>query len=596
MRTRSLFLTVAFLGLALGLVLAGFQARVHAPAPSVDPGPIGDPGPSPTPDVPMPQPDPLLEPYRQLAAAIQDRDIAVLSQLAARTDGVAYHAHLALARFYRERGESARANTHYAEALSRWVDPAVRREHAASLEQAGDVAGALAAWTLLLPDSAAVEAIGGLADPPAAAAAYRRARLHQAAFQVVQKDTTPAGVLERARAQAALRDFAGAVADFSTYLRIRPDDAQARAEYALALERNRQFDAALAEYGKLDAAGHAGRGRVLQAQGRTTEAIEAFLSSADAEARWRGAQLLELAGNTNRALQVYTELAASAARVADDAALRAYLIQARAGRDAASGQFSARLTPGLAYLAGTFTGHWPAMGPVAPLLPPALDVANALARDYGMDWARIEVEVALRGAAPGQQIAIGQWFLEQGLYNRAAWIGMSLLPQLPAPEVYRLAYPRAYEELVLAASARYQVDPLLVWAVMREESHFQPSVMSWADARGLMQVIPSTGAWIAQKLGEEFVLEQLFDAATSIRYGAWYLSYLLDTYGGDVTAAVAAYNGGPGSVNRWRSSPLYRDPVDLPGVATFQETREYIGKVLASWLAYRWIYGTGSGL
>jgi soluble lytic murein transglycosylase len=518
-------------------------------------------------------------------------DVPVLTQLAARPDGVAYHAHLALARLLRDRGERARANVHYAEALSRWADPGVRREHATNLEQVGDVPAALTAWQQALPDAAAVEAIARLAEPAVAAAAFRRVRLHRDALRVVEQAQTPAGILERARARASLRELAAAITDFAAYLRLRPDDGTARAEYAWALERNGQLDAAFEQYGRLGAGGQAGRGRVLEARGRIAEAITAFLASPDAEARWRGAVLLEREGNSARALEVYAQLAASGARVADEAALRAHLTHARAGRQAEAGAFAAQLSPGLAWLAGVHAGNWPTAGSEQPGAVPALEVATALARDFGLDWARIEVEVALRGAAPAQQIAIGQWFVAQGLYHRAVWIGMSLLPRLPTPEVYRLAYPRAFEELVLEWAQRYQVDPFLVWAVMREESHFQPEVMSWADARGLMQVIPSTGAWIAQRLGEEFVLEELFDPATSIRYGTWYLSNLLEVFNGNATLAIAAYNGGRGSVQRWMGSPLYRDTVDLPGVAAFRETREYIGKVLASWLAFRWIYG-----
>ncbi|HAI20552.1 MAG TPA: hypothetical protein DCM14_01410, partial [Clostridiales bacterium UBA8153] len=536
-------------------------------------------------------PDPLLASYRQLAQATREADVPALTQLAARADGVAYHAHLALARLLRDRGDRARANLHYAEALSRWADPEVRKEHATNLEQAGDVPGALTAWKQALPAAAAVEAIGRLAEAPVAAAAFRRARLHREALRVVEQDQRPAGILERARARAALRELAAATTDFAAYLRLLPDDRTARAEYARALERNGQLEAALGQYGRLGVDGQAGRGRVLEAQGRMTEAIAAFLASTDAEARWRGAVLLERQGNSARALEVYAQLAASGARVADEAALRAHLIHARAGRQAAADAFIPRLSPGLAWLAGAYTADWTTVGAQQPGPLPALEVANALAREYGLEWARIEVEVALRGAAPEQQVAIGQWFVSRGLYHRAVWIGMSLLPRLPTPEVYRLAYPRAFDELVREWAERYQVDPFLVWAVMREESHFQPEVMSWADARGLMQVIPSTGAWIAQRLGEAFVLEELFDPATSIRYGTWYLSNLLQVFQGNATLAIAAYNGGRGSVQRWMESPLYLDTVDLPGVAAFRETREYIGKVLASWLAYRWIYG-----
>jgi soluble lytic murein transglycosylase len=135
------------------------------------------------------------------------------------------------------------------------------------------------------------------------------------------------------------------------------------------------------------------------------------------------------------------------------------------------------------------------------------------------------------------------------------------------------------------------VDPLLVLAVIREESNFFPGAISTSDARGLMQLLPSTAKWIAQsKLGIAYREEDLFDPETNIRLGTWYLGSLLGQFGGDVSRAVAAYNGGPGNVTRWLEAAGSVSRAEFPGLLALAETREYLVKVLNAWLTYRGLY------
>ncbi|HCC33295.1 MAG TPA: hypothetical protein DEQ28_05245 [Clostridiales bacterium] len=112
-----------------------------------------------------------------------------------------------------------------------------------------------------------------------------------------------------------------------------------------------------------------------------------------------------------------------------------------------------------------------------------------------------------------------------------------------------------------------------------------------ADARGLMQILPTTGAWIAERAGWRTSKEALFDPAHNILLGAWYIRHLLDTFDGEYLHAIAAYNGGWGSVQRWVASPDYRERIDFPWIVGFTETREYVSLVLGDWLMYRWLYG-----
>jgi soluble lytic murein transglycosylase len=157
------------------------------------------------------------------------------------------------------------------------------------------------------------------------------------------------------------------------------------------------------------------------------------------------------------------------------------------------------------------------------------------------------------------------------------------------PPCLRVGLPAGLEESVRKWASEYGVDPLLVWAVMREESGFSATAISSSGARGLLQLLPSTARWIAEeKLGIPYHEEWLNDPDYNIRLGTWYLRYLLDQFGGRVAWAVAAYNGGPGNLRRWAAG--VENPADLPAHLLSPETREYLVKVLNAWLMYRELY------
>ncbi|HSW09903.1 MAG TPA: transglycosylase SLT domain-containing protein [Bacillota bacterium] len=526
---------------------------------------------------------------------------ATLDELRAMSlwdDAIGYHARAAVAAAARLRGDWTEAAEYSRLALELRDDPGERRELARALEAVGDSEGAMAEWSRLLPLEEAREAVRRLAEPPRAAELFNRRRLFHEALAVLEGVEGPSAALQRARALQALRRHGDAVREFSAFLRHYPGDARARTEYASSLERLGRWQEALAVYTGLGRAGSFGRGRALQALGRTDEAIKAFRAAPEAEAQWRAARLLERLERFPEALAAYESLAFGTSPLADDAALRCLVLTRRIGRGDRQAEYRLRLSPGLAYLAGVEVALPAAAGEDdAPngVVMPAAALLDFLGPEAGREWAQAEVDILLARGAPEDRLQAAGWLKERGEYHRALRAAVALAPHLPADRLLRLRYPLAYWDLVRAASERFQLDPLLILAIMRTESHFRADAISVADARGLMQILPTTGEWIAERAGWRTSKEALFDPAHNILLGAWYIRHLLDTFDGEYLHAIAAYNGGWGSVQRWVASPDYRERTDFPWIVGFTETREYVSLVLGDWLMYRWLYGESPG-
>ncbi|MCX7750106.1 MAG: transglycosylase SLT domain-containing protein [Candidatus Bipolaricaulota bacterium] len=546
----------------------------------------------------LPQPRPpgevgdyalLLELRERLPASLRE-----LERLAGREDGVGWQARVALGRWHLRSGDPGAAVALLRSALALYATAEVRADLARALEATGRRAEALAEWKKLLPISSAVEGVIRLeGNPVRAAAALREGGAPKEALARLGSLGGAEAALERARALVALGRAADAVPELERYLAAFPAEASVWIEYGRALERAGDLEKALAAYRKAGTAGAYPAGLLLESLGRDDEALAAYRRSAEAEAKWRAARLLEARGQTSDALALYRELAQGTHRVRDDAALRLFLLHSRRGDEASAAEAARQLSPALAWLAGR---PWdsPKLGSdPAPATPPAVSLASALREAVpgeGRAWAEVELGIALARASPVEKLAIGEWYAAQGDWRSAFRIGGTLLASLPCPRAYRLAYPLAWWDTVLRWAGAYGVDPYLVLAVIREESGFSPTAVSSSDARGPMQLLPSTARWIAEeKLKIPYREGDLFNPDHNIRLGTWYLRHLLDQFGGDLAWAVAAYNGGPGNLRRWTGGAVSRE--DLPAHLRSPETREYLGKVLGSWLVYRWLYG-----
>ncbi|MDH5511563.1 MAG: lytic transglycosylase domain-containing protein, partial [Nitrospinota bacterium] len=140
------------------------------------------------------------------------------------------------------------------------------------------------------------------------------------------------------------------------------------------------------------------------------------------------------------------------------------------------------------------------------------------------------------------------------------------------------------------------IDPLLPLAVIRQESAFNHKALSSANAIGLMQIVPNTGKLmyklmkLDESTGEPFSRERLYDPEVNIAIGVAYLSRLLERYNGSMALALAAYNAGEPTVDRWVKKMDAPNQEEFIEMIPYSETRGYVKNVLRNLVLYRNIY------
>ena len=158
-------------------------------------------------------------------------------------------------------------------------------------------------------------------------------------------------------------------------------------------------------------------------------------------------------------------------------------------------------------------------------------------------------------------------------------------------EAWQLAWPRPFVTPVRRATAEFEFDPDLVYAVMREESTYRPDIASPAGAMGLMQIIPQTGDRIASSLGvPAFQADILLEPDTNIRFGTFYLKRLIGRFRGSEVLAIAAYNAGPNIVSRWLERAGRQEKDVFVESVPYSETRRYLRRVVRSRRIYQLLY------
>jgi soluble lytic murein transglycosylase len=208
----------------------------------------------------------------------------------------------------------------------------------------------------------------------------------------------------------------------------------------------------------------------------------------------------------------------------------------------------------------------------------------SLTERYARDRATLaEISSLLSQAgAHHQALRIARLYFREGLERGGEAVPLAL---------WSAAYPTVHLPAI-RSHAEAPLDPYLVAAIIREESHYDPKAVSRVGAIGLMQIMPATAQNVAKKQGwPETGREELFDQDTNIRLGARYLGQLLQQFSGNVIHTVAAYNAGPQAVSAWTAKYGTPEPDEFVELIPYQETRQYVKRVLRSYREYRRLGG-----
>ena len=208
-----------------------------------------------------------------------------------------------------------------------------------------------------------------------------------------------------------------------------------------------------------------------------------------------------------------------------------------------------------------------------------------------------------RAYSPAVLAAVADRLRAAGHVSFSMTLGHRLLKVLEAigetstlalPSVARkLAYPLAYARLVADSATREGIDPYLLLALMKQESWFDPSAESKANARGLTQFIRPTATAIARELDwPNWSWDDMFHPYVAVPFGARYVSSLIRDFRGNPLFATAAYNAGPGPATKWIGGEWEKDPDQFVAGITYRETRGYVTSIATYTEVYRDTYGS----
>ena len=166
------------------------------------------------------------------------------------------------------------------------------------------------------------------------------------------------------------------------------------------------------------------------------------------------------------------------------------------------------------------------------------------------------------------------------------------LPIESAPrQFWTLAFPLPYRADLDRFSKQNGLDPFLMAALIRQESQFDPTAVSRANARGLTQILPATGRELSQRLKvKTFTTAALFQPSVNLELGTFYLKTLTSQVGGKTEAALAAYDAGLTRARAWLTWGEFREPAEFIETVPFAETRDYVQTVLRNADVYRRLY------
>jgi soluble lytic murein transglycosylase len=198
-----------------------------------------------------------------------------------------------------------------------------------------------------------------------------------------------------------------------------------------------------------------------------------------------------------------------------------------------------------------------------------------------------EWNFSLRGLGERELLAAAQLACERQVWDRCIGTSERMRQGFDAAQ----RFPMPFRESLLARAREAGIEPAVLFGLIRQESRFVADARSAVGASGLMQLMPATARGVAKKLGVGGVPDSITDPSLNLQLGAAYLKRVLDEFGGSLTMAAAAYNAGPGRPRRWREGTQAMEPAAWAESIPFNETRDYVKKVLSNSVDYAELLG-----
>ncbi|MFT3695206.1 MAG: transglycosylase SLT domain-containing protein [Kofleriaceae bacterium] len=224
-------------------------------------------------------------------------------------------------------------------------------------------------------------------------------------------------------------------------------------------------------------------------------------------------------------------------------------------------------------------------------------IAADLGVDAGQELARNEKSFLGRHDRAAAFAMLLDRYRKAGNYNRPWMLAVSYSgtaldgpPLDDAKRWWENAYPRAYRDLVEKYQDLGSNPDGYLYSIMRKESGFDPHDISYADAQGLLQMIPPTTARVAKTIGITYDAGQLYEPAFNVRTGSWYIGHLLAKFKTQIPIGAGSFNSGPKPVMKWLDTNGDREMDELVELVPYTQTREYMKKVTENYARYRYLY------
>ncbi len=223
--------------------------------------------------------------------------------------------------------------------------------------------------------------------------------------------------------------------------------------------------------------------------------------------------------------------------------------------------------------------------------------AAGLGADAGFELSRGEAGFLKRHDRGAAFAMLLDRYRKAGNFNRPWMLAVSYSgsaldgpPQADARRWWENAYPRAYRDLIEKHQALGANPEGYLYSIMRKESGFNPHDLSYADAQGLLQMIPATTRRVSKELAIPYDAGRLYEPDYNIQTGSWYIGHMLAKFKGQIPIGAGSFNSGPRPVMRWLDMYGDREIDELVELVPFTQTREYMKKVTENYARYRYLY------